>query len=66
MELEKNIVGEVEVLGVIFKLQEKYVYKNTKSLGGVQKWPSEVFYKKELFLEISQYSQETTCAVVSF
>ena len=32
----------------------------------IQKQPPEVFCKKRLFLEISQISQENTCARVSF
>ena len=31
-----------------------------------QKQPPEVFYKKKVFLEISQNSQENTCARFSF
>ena len=31
-----------------------------------QKQPPEVFYVKKVFLEISQNSQENTCAIVSF
>ena len=31
-----------------------------------QKQPSEVFYKKKMFLKISQNSQENSCARVSF
>ena len=32
----------------------------------MQKQSPEVFYEKKLFLEISQNSQENTCATVSF
>ena len=32
----------------------------------IQKQPLEVFYKKKLFLKISQYSQEKTCVAVPF
>ena len=32
----------------------------------LQKQPPEVFYKRKVFLEISQNSQENTCARVSF
>ena len=31
-----------------------------------QKRPTEVFYEKKVFLEMSQNSQENTCAIVSF
>ena len=36
------------------------------SLVNFQKQPLEVFYKKKLFLKISQYSKENTCVRVSF
>ena len=36
------------------------------SLVNFQKQPLEVFFKKNLFLKISQYSQENTCVRVSF
>ena len=32
----------------------------------IQKQPTEVIYKKKLFLKISEYLQENTCVGVSF
>ena len=52
----KRIVGHVP------KNLRKFFYQFLS----LQKQPPEVFYKKKVFLEISQNSQENTCARVSF
>ena len=40
--------------------------KNTETPNSNHKQPPEVFYVKKVFLEISQNSQENTCARVCF
>ena len=49
------------------KIELKILFSNTltKVSINVQKQPPEAFCKKKVFLEISQNSQENTCARVS-